>query len=130
MFEQKISKIYQYIFHTIAYYYDYISKSSIYREMLSRFYGVSIAKKSNQTLSIDYLYEGKKYTVYIPYERKYIHRMMNANVEIHFESSKKSIQQQPGVPYLITPKHLGGLHGLVYSIDGEKRIGQNEKIDV
>jgi hypothetical protein len=70
------------------------------------------------------------YTLHVPYERKLESRMMNQNVLFHYPNETMELRQQPGIPYLITPRHLDASHAILYDIDGEKHIDYKERIDV
>lgn len=112
----------KYTFHRwFQHYYPYV---------LSKIYGLSIAKKAHHTICVEYIYEGKRYTIYIPHERKYMNKMINTYVNIICENSTIKITQQPGIPFLITPKHLGASHAIIHTLDSEKRIESSEKIEV
>ena len=95
-----------------------------------RSFGLSYAVKENQALRIEYIYEDKIYEVYIPYEKKLIPKTLNQSLHIFDENKniKNTVKQQPGVPYLISPWHLGGNSALLISLFSEKTIGEREKI--
>jgi hypothetical protein len=95
-----------------------------------RSFGLSYAVKENQALRIEYIYEDKIYEVYIPYEKKLIPKTLNQSLHIFDKNKniKNSVKQQPGVPYLISPWHLGGNSALLISLFSEKTIGEREKI--
>jgi hypothetical protein len=75
-----------------------------------------------------YIYEGIQYFIYIPFEKKYIHKMRNQNVILYYDDNDVQLNQQPGVPYLITPKHVGAKWAKLHTMDGEKKISENESI--
>lgn len=110
-------------------YYIYKFKQSfIYQKILSNYYGLSIAEKKHQTLKIRYIYEGNEYIVYVPFERKYIHKMLNQSVVLHYETYNKKLIQQPGVPYVITPKHLNAKSATIHTMTGDHVVKDNELI--
>jgi hypothetical protein len=125
--------------HKVAYIYTYFKylisqamKSSIFDWILSKWYGVSIGKRVNQTLNIEYVYEGQAYSVYIPFERRLVPKMLNRTIELRYNNplENKMINQQPGVPYFITPKHIGASSAVIISICEEKYITENQKIEI
>ena len=125
-----LNKHIPYLSSYIKYFYHKIIKTQIFQSFISRFYGISIAQKNHQTLEIKYIFEGKQYTIYAPFEKRLINKMINTNVEMEYAKFKHKIIQQPGVPYLIAPKHLGATSATVYSLDEIKTVHHNEKIEV
>ena len=126
-----IRKYLQICLHFIKYQYYKITKSQYYSFLFSHLFGRSIAVKYNQSIKIDYIYDGTLYSVYLPFERKLVPKMLNRSVIIKYEDSETEIKQQPGVPYFITPKHIGGKLAIVYStIQEEKQFAEMEKIEL
>lgn len=125
-----IQSIYDYFLYLSKYYIHKFRSSYIYQKIISNYYGISIAEKSHQTLKIEYIYEGNPYIVHIPFERKYIHKMRNQSVVLYYDDHEEKLEQQPGVPYLITPKHMGSKWAKIHSIQGHQTIIENEKIPI
>lgn len=126
----KVVFTYNYILSLYQYYIQRLKTSRYYKFILSKVYGISVAEKFHHTLKISYFYEGQMYTLHVPYERKLESRMMNQNVLFHYPNETMELRQQPGIPYLITPRHLDASHAILYDIDGEKHIDYKERIDV
>ncbi len=125
---QTFKKSYNYILDlTNNYYRSYIH---LVRYIKSMYYGISIAEKKYQTLFIPYTYEGKRYILHVPYEKKYINKMINSNVELVYDDRSVKLEQQPGVPYLISPKHLGAKYAKIYTIDNIKIVDSNETVTI
>lgn len=81
-------------------------------------------------LEIPYYYDGKRYVVYVPYQRAKIAKMKGATVQLNFENSSKLLTQQPGVPYLIAPRHLNARSATVTVKDKQISIGADQVIDI
>jgi hypothetical protein len=108
-----------------------MGKSSLVQEIFSRILGKSIAHKQNNTILISYLFEGNEYQVYLPFERKLVNKMINSRIQLEIPNQEiQEIMQQPGIPYFISPSHLGATSAKIYSISQEKTISTNEKIDL
>ncbi len=112
------------------FYIHQFKTSYLYQKIISNYYGISIAEKYHHTLKIPYIYEGTQYFVYVPFEKKYIHKMRNQNVILYYDDNDVQLNQQPGVPYLISPKHVGAKWAKSYSIEGEKKFSEKESIVV
>ncbi len=112
------------------FYIHQFKTSYLYQKIISSYYGISIAEKYHHTLKISYIYEGTQYFVYVPFEKKYIHKMRNQNVILYYDDNDIQLKQQPGVPYLVTPKHVGAKWAKLHTMDGEKKISENESIVV
>lgn len=117
-----------YIFNLVNYYYH--SFVRVLQTISSVCQCVSIAEKKHQCLCIPYIHEGRRYVVYVPYERKCMNRMINTNIEMIYDEKTIKLEQQPGVPYLISPKHLGAKYAKVYSMDNVKLVEANDRIEV
>lgn len=119
----------------LNYYYQYylhcMFKSFYFQKLVSKCKGISLAEKENQTLKIKYIYDGKEFEVFIPFERKLISKMTNQTLLVVKSDSNdpKVVIHQPGVPYLITPGHLGGDSGILISLCSERKIQKNERVD-
>ena len=98
--------------------------------VFARLYGKSMAHKENNTIVIDYFYDGYLYQVYLPFERKLVNKMINSRVEVELENGTVHIQQQPGIPYFISPYNLGAKNAKIYSIMEEKTVSEKEKISI
>ena len=125
-----IQSIYDYFVYLSKYYIHKIKGSLIYQKLSSKYYGISIAEKKYQTLKIDYIYDGNKYVLYVPFERKSIHKMINQSVILHYDNHNKRLENQPGIPYLITPNHLGANSATIHTIYGDHSVKSNETIGV
>lgn len=118
------------LFYYYHYYLHQLYKSNWYQTLYSKWSGRSIAQKDHQTLCIPYIYEGKEYQVWVPFERKLVSKMLNQSLHVLEENSNdpKILRQQPGIPYLITPAHLGADSGILISLSTQKQISKNDKI--
>ena len=116
------------LIYLTKFYIHQFKTSYLYQKIVSNYYGISIAEKYHHTLKIPYIYEGTEYFVYIPFEKKYIHKMRNQSVILYYDDNDIQLKQQPGVPYLITPKHVGAKWAKLHSIQGEQKISENESI--
>jgi hypothetical protein len=125
-----LQNLYEYLNYISSYCVHTINNSWFVNDIIRRYKGLSLAEKTNQSLCIHYVYQNKEYKVYIPYEKKYMNRMMNSDVFVQYENSNIKINQQPGVPYLITPKHLGAKNAIIHSLEGNTTIEPNQKIDI
>ena len=95
---------------------------------------------SGKSASLTYQKYGVTYMLNIPYNKKYIAKMINMRVFLIKEmplSDKNNIQykeieitQQPGVNYLVTPAELGGKAFKVIYEDSVFEIGENEYINI
>ena len=124
----KVRCIYTYFMYLIS----QASKSWVYNWILAKWYGVSMGTKLSQTLYLEYIFEGQIYNLYIPFERRLVPKMLNRTIELKYQDpdENKTIQQQPGIPYFITPKHIGATSAVIISICEEKYITENQKIEV
>lgn len=105
--------------------------SKWFQNGISRYRGISIADKLDRTLRIKYLFDGKEYEVYIPFERKLVSKMTNQTLKIYGSNSEpQTIRQQPGVPYFITPSHLRADYALLtsFSCPSLVKIDANEHL--
>ena len=117
--------------YILSYYYHTLVTSEFVQRWISKWHGVSIAEKTHQSLRIRYLYEGKEYLVYLPFEKRYINKMINSNVELIYPDGHTTpLVQQPGVPYLIAPKHLGATSASVTSLIGTTQMETHQKIEI
>lgn len=123
-----INKCYFYLLSLFKYSWNNFFKSKPIQNLISRFFGISIAYELNKTICIDYLYNGEVYKVYLPFERKLVNKMINDVIEIHYDQKSESIKQQPGIPFFITPKHLGAKSATIFTLLDEKQIQENETI--
>lgn len=73
--------------------------------------------------TITYKYQGKNYTIQVPFDQKRVLDMSTIQVTLHRdEETTVDITHQPGMPYLLTAMHYGGrsitvtnkISGLVY----------------
>ncbi len=104
----------------------------MYHWFLSRLKGVSIATKEHQTLHLRYLYEGQEYEVWLPFERRLVSKMLNQTFIVFNPENNdtRRIQQQPGIPYMVTPGNLGASGGYITTIHREKEIAKDQKVDL
>lgn len=64
---------------------------------------------NNTSATITFEYYGKSYQIHVPYDKNLIRKMTGSKVILIDESGNKiDITQKPGIPYLVTPKQLGG----------------------
>jgi hypothetical protein len=106
-------------------------QSWIYHFIFSRAFGLSWAKRNHHSLHLEYIFEGGVYEIYLPLENRIKSKMLNSSLEIEtLEHQKIKIEQQPGIPILITPRQIGAERITVYQIDqGEmKTFYGNEKV--
>jgi len=59
-------------------------------------------------IKISYIYGRDKYNVYLPYSHRNIAKMIQLKAELICDDKIVEITQQPGIPYLMTAKDLGG----------------------
>lgn len=109
-----------------------------YRKHLSILYQIATTKTTNEvSLSITdndecailkYERSTAQYNLYLPYNRSHVLTMSQFIVELlHEHSSPTILNQQPGIPYMITARALGGTHiritntdnGLVHVYDAD-----------
>lgn len=128
-YSKKLKKIYLYGVYLAKYYYNVCKKSVYFQSLLSKIYGLSIAHEMEKSIYLEYLYNGEKYIVYLPFERRNVNKMLNNVVQVNYENKSEVIHQQPGVPFLITPKHIGAKSATIFTIEAEKQILENEKIE-
>ena len=86
-----ITKCYFYLLSLFKYSWSNFFKSKPIQNLISRFFGISIAYELNKTICIDYLYNGEVYKVYLPFERKLVNKMINDVIEIHYDQKSESI---------------------------------------
>lgn len=68
-----------------------------------------VINKTNRSASIMYEHFQKMYIVSIPYDRSQRVRMTSYKAELIYPDGKRLlITQQPGVPYLVSARSLGG----------------------
>lgn len=69
-----------------------------------------VVNDSESSASIIYERMGSKYILMVPYSRKYIACMTQFKVELlRNDKEPLDITQQPGIPYIVSAKDLGGL---------------------
>lgn len=69
---------------------------------------------------ISYFHQNKKYDLYLPYDKKLL-RKVGYSVFHELDGKKVEITQEPGLPYLVTPKMLGG---------GEVKVYKDEELKI
>jgi hypothetical protein len=118
-----------YLYH---YYHQKIRSSPTLLKIWSKWKGISIAEKYNQTIKIKYYFDGKEFEVYLPFERRLVSKMVNQSIHLVNENLEDTmmIKHQPGVPYFITPGHLGSKRAIIVNLSSEKQIQHNERIEV
>jgi hypothetical protein len=109
-------------------FFQQIKKSWIYQTILSRSVGACVAEKQNKSLRLQYVHEGNLYDVWIPFEKRLVSKMLNQSVKLEFEDRDEILHQQPGVPYLICPRHIGASRAIITAFNKETFIGTNHKI--
>ena len=116
------------------YYYchEKIWSSPTLLKIWSKWKGISIAEKCYQTIKIKYFFEGKEFEVYLPFEKRLVSKMVNQSIHLFHENSKDAmmIKNQPGVPYFITPGHLGSKRAIILNLSSEKYIQHTERIEI
>ena len=74
---------------------------------------------SGKSALLAYERNGHRYVIHFPYDKRLCHKMTNSRVEILYADLHSDIlNQQPGIPYLITPSQLGAIKAMVYHEDG------------
>jgi hypothetical protein len=67
---------------------------------------------------IEYIYMGQKYYIYLPYNRRNMIKMKDFKAELISETGTVvDITHQPGFPYLISAKDLGGKYIKLSNLD-------------
>lgn len=66
---------------------------------------------TSKSATILYSRLGRKSIVFLPFNRQYVSKMVSYYAELIREGNKPhlNITQQPGIPYLVSAKDLGGL---------------------
>jgi hypothetical protein len=130
----KYKKSFSQILLLFEYYLKNIKSLPVYQNMISKFYGLSIAKKINHSLHLKYLYDGKVYEIYLPIENRLRSRMINEVIELEKEGEngleKIKLNQQPGIPFLVNAKQIG-VNKIIISnySEGEEKVYQgNDKV--
>ena len=114
---------------SVSYYYgrDFVKKyfSGIIMNMLDKHTKPDRSKVSFKTLgrsqsaiiSFDHL--GKQHKVCVPYDRKKGMKMLRKTVFLikNEKTNKINITHKPGIPYLLTPKQMGGIKIIVEKDD-------------
>lgn len=82
----------------------------------------------NQTVVLKYTYYDKEYKITMPYRRCEVLNMSQYTAELSVDDLMIDITQQPGIPYILSAKELGGKFiKLTNFITGESHIyGLNE----
>jgi hypothetical protein len=64
---------------------------------------------NDDNLMLKYKYFGQSYHISVPYKRKHISNMISFRATLVYENNEqKDITQQPGIPYNLSAKQLGG----------------------
>lgn len=89
-----------------------------------------VISDSDKSAIITYERFKTEYMVIIPYNRRYVSKMMHLKVEIKIEDDKfLEITQQPGIPYLVSAEMLGGKEIKISNTDtGQVHIYQGNEI--
>lgn len=119
--------------HFCYYYHFYCQKlasNPVFLKILAKWKGISIAEKYKQTIKIKYIFEGKEFEVYLPYERRLVSKMVNQTLHIIDDNSEDTIiKNQPGIPYLFTPGHLNANKAILVNLNNQKLVNKNERIE-
>lgn len=74
-------------------------------------------------IKIIYTYNNRNYQIHLPFEKERIIPMLENEVFAECKGEKINITQQAGIPYMITPAHLGCEKILVENTDsGETTV--------
>lgn len=109
-------------------YYQTIKKSWIYQRILSKYCGLSIAEKVNHSIYLTYIYEGRTYEIYLPLDNRLKSRMINDSIEIEFNNEIRKMNQQNGIPFLVTPKQMGVEKIRLITLDDVKEFQGDQKV--
>jgi hypothetical protein len=116
--------------YSYHFYRQKIISNPFFLKLLSKWKGISIAEKYKQTIKIKYMYEGKEFEVYLPYERKLVSKMINQTLHvIDDDCGDMIIKHQPGVPYLFTPGHFNANKAILVNLNNQKLVNKNERIE-
>jgi hypothetical protein len=122
----KLKNLFIYFEYRLIHYFKNINKSWIYEKLYSYILGVSIAKKINQTIHLEYLFEGRKYEIYLPLDNRLKSKMIN--LELYIDNKK--INHQLGVPFLVTPDQMGVRQIKIQNFDEEKIFEGKQPIKI
>jgi hypothetical protein len=114
--------------YRLSNYQQQCKNSWIYQMFLSKWLGLSIAQKRNQSIHLEYIFEGKKYEIYLPLNNRLKSKMINDSIELEKNQKKIKIQHQSGIPFLVTPQQIGVDKVWVYTIDDDKIFIDNQLV--
>ncbi len=79
--------------------------------------------------SLVYIRDGKQYILNIPYNKYIRGKMFKFNVYLMKDGNEINVTQQPGIPYLVTAKELGGDNFVLFNkLTRKKYILAEDKI--
>lgn len=84
---------------------------------------------SQQCLSIIYNWQGKAYSLYVPFNKSLMRTWNGIKVFLLKDDLELDITQQPGVLYLITPQQMGGSGAKIVKGDKIIMIDKTKIID-
>ena len=96
---------------SIYYLYNkYYSSFNIVKILTNLFYNKKVSLTYNiSSALLNYQYLGQDYIISIPYNRKKLINMIQYKAELFYNDKKSiNITQQPGIPYILNAKDLGG----------------------
>jgi hypothetical protein len=64
-------------------------------------------KFGSNCLRVEYIYQGTKYSLLVPFRLSLVPSHLNKQVTTIVDNKKTPINNQPGVPHLVTPKDIG-----------------------
>ena len=94
-----------------------------------RLLGSSRLHDTKKSAQIDYTYNGSPYTLYVPYIRRLVSPMTNSRITLEdSEGNEIDIRQQPGIPYVISAKMLGGKRIQITTENEETYVFEDDEI--
>lgn len=95
-----------------------------------KIYPKTMILNDGKSIKIDYYFDDRMYSVFLPYNRMLRLSTMGKRVHAVFPEGVIDITQQSCVPYLVTPNMLGASHFLVDNEDGTTKIVGDQYVTV
>jgi hypothetical protein len=85
---------------------------------------------TNQSATVLYNRLGKKSTLFVPFNRNHVAQMISFKAELIFDGKPSlNITQQPGIPYMVDAKSLGGLYiKITNEENGQSKLYGTEEV--